>query len=170
MSRYDNLVFVDCEARGISPVNGTMTEFGAVHYTSRATFHGRLEEASPDPANPAVPLLTGKRIATDREVAERFSEWLKLAVGRARPVFVSDNPAYDWQWISGMFDRAGMDNPFGHSGRRISDFWAGLQGDWGFTQGWKKFRQTPHDHNPVNDAMGNVEAFEKILEWMEGRE
>ena len=36
---------------------------------------------------------------------------------------MSDNPAYDWQWIAGMFDRAAMDNPFGHSGRRIGDFW-----------------------------------------------
>jgi hypothetical protein len=24
-------IFVDCEARGVSPVNGTLTEFGAVH-------------------------------------------------------------------------------------------------------------------------------------------
>lgn len=24
-----NLIFVDCEARGASPVHGTMTEFGA---------------------------------------------------------------------------------------------------------------------------------------------
>jgi hypothetical protein len=62
-----------------------------------------------------------------------------------------------------MFDRVGMPNPFGHSARRISDFWAGLQRDWWLTQTWKKFRQTPHDHNPVNDAMGNVEAFERIL-------
>ena len=31
------------------------------------------------------------------------------------------------------------------------------------TQNWKKFRVTPHDHNPVHDAMGNVEAFETIL-------
>jgi hypothetical protein len=22
---------------------------------------------------------------------------------------------------------------------------------------------TPHDHNPVNDALGNVEAFERLL-------
>jgi hypothetical protein len=40
----NNLVFVDCEARGTSPVNGILTEFGAVHYRSRETFHGRLFE------------------------------------------------------------------------------------------------------------------------------
>ena len=62
-----------------------------------------------------------------------------------------------------MFDRAGMDNPFGYSGRRISDFWAGLNRDWSETQGWKCYRKTVHDHNPVHDAMGNVEAFDEIM-------
>jgi len=57
---------------------------------------------------------------------------------RGCPVFISDNPAYDWQWIAGMFDRAGMDNPFGHSGRSIGDFWAGLNRNWSDTQGWKR--------------------------------
>ena len=161
--KYHNLIFVDCEARGTSPVNGRMTEFGAVHYGTSQTFHGILEEASPDPGNPAVPKLTGKRVATDREVAEKLAAWLKQTCQGARPVFVSDNPAYDWQWIAGMFDRAGMDNPFGHSGRRISDFWAGLNRDWLNTQDWKRYRVTRHDHNPVHDALGNVEAFREIL-------
>jgi hypothetical protein len=62
-----------------------------------------------------------------------------------------------------MFDRAGMDNPFGHSGRRIRDFRAGFNRNWSDTQGWKQFGRTAHDHNPVNDAMGNVAGFEEIL-------
>jgi hypothetical protein len=154
-------VFVDCEARGPSPVSGVMTEFGAVHYDTRDTFHGRLYESSPDPVNPAVPVI-GTRIASDREVATGFTSWLTGHLGSGRPVLVSDNPAYDWQWIAAMFDRAGMPNPFGYSGRRIGDFWAGLQGDWSQTQGWKKMRRTVHDHNPVHDALGNAEAFEQI--------
>lgn len=169
MNRYSNLIFVDCEAAGTSPVNGRMTEFGAVHYGTRETFHGILEEAFPDPDNPAIPKLTGKRVATDLEVAGKFGEWLSGLCGSSRPVMVSDNPAYDFMWIAGMFDRAGLPNPLGHSARRISDFWAGLQGDWFNTQKWKGFRKTPHDHNPVNDAMGNVEAFEHILELMGGK-
>ncbi|MFY9850484.1 MAG: hypothetical protein WAK83_23190 [Trebonia sp.] len=59
-------------------------------------------------------------------------------------------------------------NPFGHSGRRIGDFWAGLNRDWGDTQGWKRLRKTAHHHNPVNDAMGNAEAFEEILRLAKG--
>jgi hypothetical protein len=78
-------------------------------------------------------------------------------------VFVSDNAAYDWHWIAGLFDVAGISNPLGQRGRRVSDFYAGLTGKWSNTQTWKKWRVTTHDHNPVNDAMGNVEAFAKIL-------
>jgi len=162
MSTNTPWIFVDCEARGASPVHGVLTEFGAVHYDTRDTFHGRLFNATPDPANPAISIV-GERIASDVDVAGSFAAWLKEHLGSKQPVFVSDNPAYDWQWIAGMFDRAGLDNPFGHSGRRISDFWAGLNRDWSNTQGWKRFRRTAHDHNPVNDAMGNVEAFEEIL-------
>jgi hypothetical protein len=46
---------------------------------------------------------------------------------------------------------------------RIADFYAGLRGDFYETQDWKRFRITAHDHNPVNDARGNVEAFERLL-------
>jgi len=157
----NTLVFVDCEARGTSPVNGILTEFGAVHYVTRATFHGRLFEGEPDPANPAVP-IPGARIASDAEVATAFAAWLAEVCGGQRPTFVSDNVAYDWQWVAGLFDRAQLENPFGHSGRRISDYYAGLTGRWNNTQAWKRLRRTAHDHNPVNDAMGNVEAFARI--------
>jgi hypothetical protein len=71
-----------------------------------------LFEGEPDPNNPAMPLI-GKQVATDKEVAESFSAWLKEVGGNERPVFVSDNVAWDWQWIAALFDRADMDNPFG---------------------------------------------------------
>lgn len=158
-----NLIFVDVEAAGTSPVNGTMTEFGAVHEASLETYHGRLFEGTPDPENPAKPIV-GRMMCDDYHMARSFKTWVEDRCGKDRPIFVSDNPAYDWMWIAGMFDKAGIDNPFGHSGRRISDFWAGLNNNWGDTQSWKRLRKTPHDHNPVNDSMGNVEAFHKIME------
>jgi hypothetical protein len=80
MSDKTPWIFVDCEARGTSPVHGVLTEFGAVHYDSRDTFHGRLFHATPDPDNPAISIV-GERIASDREVAESFAAWLlRLAV------------------------------------------------------------------------------------------
>jgi hypothetical protein len=156
------LIFVDVEAVGQSPIKGKMTEFGAVEFKSKATFHGVMWESHPDLENPAQAIITGEQRASVGEVMQNFATWLKQ-VSNSRPVFVSDNPAYDFQWINAAFDSVDMVNPFGHSGRRISDFWAGLKGDFYQTQDWKSYRRTPHDHNPVNDAMGNVEAFETIL-------
>jgi hypothetical protein len=83
--------------------------------------------------------------------------------GGERPLFVSDNPVYDWPPIHYLFlDHIG-ENPFGHSARRISDFYAGLNNDFWSSTRWKHLRITPHDHNPVHDAQGNAEAFQRIL-------
>jgi len=155
------LVMVDCEARGPSPVRGVMSEFGAVHYDTRQSFHGVLFKGRPDPYNPFVPIV-GERVATEAEVASAFRGWL-AGVMTGRPVFVSDNPAFDWQWIAAMFAVAEIENPFGHSARRIGDFYAGLARTWPNTQEWKRWRVTSHDHNPVHDALGNVEAFQRML-------
>lgn len=165
------LVFVDVEARGTSPVKGTMTEFGAVVYDPKGkhhkkTFHGVRYIGEPDPDNPAVPIITGYEVNDAYSVAAYFKVWLD-EVSPEQATLVSDNPAYDFMWIAGLYDEANLDNPFGHSGRRISDFWAGFNNKWGETQSWKRFRVTPHDHNPVNDAMGNVEAFEVIMKAVE---
>lgn len=161
------LVFVDVEARGTSPVNGIMTEFGAVicdpgGKNHKKFYHGVLYEGEPDPTNPAIPLV-GRQVATDLEVAREFAVWLEL-YSPGQCTLVSDNPAYDFMWIAGMYDKAGWANPFGHSGRRISDYWAGINLKWSETQSWKRFRQTEHTHHPVDDAMGNVEAYETIME------
>lgn len=135
------LVFVDCEAPfGVgSPAVGDMTEFGAVEYKTMKTFHGK---------------------DCSKETFDAFREWLKQFM---RPVFVSDNPAYDWQWINYYFWKHHGSNPFGHSARRIGDFYAGLRSDFWSSSRWKKLRVTKHDHHPVHDALGNVEAFRRML-------
>src|SRR3989338_6780758 len=157
-----NLIFVDCEAEGKSPSTGKMTEFGAVAYPSKATFHGVLVERKRSEENPKFRIATGKTF-DEKEVFEKFDKWLTEITKGERPVFVSDNPAFDWQWINDGFWRTIGKNPFGHSARRIGDFYAGLVGDFTNASSWKKLRVTPHDHNPVNDAMGNLEAFERLL-------
>jgi hypothetical protein len=137
------LIFVDCEApMGVgAPSVGDMTEFGAVEFKSRQTFHG---------------------VGCDKATFEAFDVWI-AQVSKDRPIFVSDNPAYDFQWINYYFWKHLGRNPLGHSARRISDFYAGLKGDFYATQAWKRLRLTTHDHNPVNDAMGNAEAFDRLL-------
>jgi len=156
------LIFVDCEAYGGCPATGKLTEFGAVEFKSRETFHGVIWRSKPDPSNPVVPLPTELAVENPAEVFRQFESWLKH-VSKSSPKFVSDNPAYDFQWINDGFWRYLGRNPFGHSARRIGDFYAGLVGDFYAKQSWKNLRRTVHDHNPVNDAMGNVEAFERLL-------
>jgi DNA polymerase III epsilon subunit-like protein len=160
------LIFVDVEATGQSPFSGHMTEFGAVNYDTLDTFHGVLWESEPHPDNPAVSKIIGQQL-DGFNVMLRFEDWLEDQcedyIG-ARLVFVSDNVAFDWQWINYEFDKHLGFNPFGHSGRRISDFFAGLNNNWRMTQAWKKWRVTKHDHMPVHDALGNVEAFKRIVQ------
>lgn len=155
-------VFVDVEAAGgRSPFSGMMTEFGAVEFRSRSTYHGVLWDSVPSDENPAIPTIVNDKPYDHIKVMANFKEWLEAFNDSL--VFVSDNPSYDYMWIAYEFDRARLENPFGHSGRRIGDLYAGLAGNWRNTSKWKKWRVTKHDHNPVNDAMGNVEAFERIL-------
>lgn len=168
------IVLVDVEARGASPINGTLTEFGAVALNSNMTavqdtFHGKLVEAVPDPSNPAIPFIPeGAKRYDGRKIAEKFTLWLKGFGDRV--VFVSDNPAYDYMWMAAFFDSHNMSNPFGHSARRIGDFAAGLTSTWGNTNKWKRLRDTKHTHNPVDDSMGNAEALIKLIAMSRGGE
>lgn len=135
---------VDCEARwGVaSPVIEPMTECGVV-----------LFDEPPFPHSFHWP--------KDGDIVA-LRDWVR---GHApdRAVFVSDNPAFDWQWVAAEFARAVVENPFGFSARRIGDFAAGLKRNWRDANSWKRHRKTPHDHNPVNDARGNAEALWHLL-------
>jgi hypothetical protein len=118
----------------------------------------------------AGPRVTDNKIKVGEwNVFEDFGKWIEEVVANSgRPTFVSDNPAFDWQWINhGFWEHLGK-NPFGHSARRIGDFYAGLVGDWKQQSTWKSLRQTRHDHNPVNDVLGNVEAVERMLKGERG--
>jgi hypothetical protein len=158
-----NLIVVDCEAWGGAPCVGKLTEFGAVHYETGQWFHGKIWEHRVNPDNPAQSLQPLNMVALPEAVFADFRQWLTRLPDKNRPVFVSDNPAYDWQWINdGFWQTQGM-NPFGHSARRIGDFYAGLMGSFSSTQTWKNLRVTTHDHNPVHDAQGNVEALRRLL-------
>ena len=141
------LIVVDCEAPfGVgAPSVGNMTEFGAVDFN--ALREGRTE--------------TFHGTDCSEETFRQFREWL---APRMPVVFVSDNPAYDFQWINFYSWRYFGENPFGHSGRRIADFYAGLVGDFRSTQRWKRLRRTKHDHHPVHDALGNAEALMRMLD------
>lgn len=144
MAYNDNLIFVDCEGHGVAPTlnDALLFEFGAVAFKDSSSFHGK---------------------GATKDTFESFDKWLGERSFDRRPVFVSDNPAYDWQFINYYFHLFLGKNPFGWSARRISDFYAGLVGDFSKTQKWKQLRITEHDHHPVHDALGNLEAFRRLL-------
>ena len=138
------LIFVDCEGHGPAPGlnNESKFEFGAVELKTRKEFYGAPGCAESD------------------VLWHNFQTWLHQFNGRL--VFVTDNVAYDWQFINYYFHKWIGINPFGHSARRIGDFAAGLRRDFYAKQDWKRLRRTKHDHHPVHDALGNVEAFERL--------
>ena len=169
-------IVVDCEASGPCPGFGAMINFGAVVIepgTGRG-WRSPIIRNYCDAFNPGAYAAIGlsredhlaKGEATLAEAIAGFASWIG-SVSKDRPVFWSDNPAFDWQWINHGFASAGLRNPFGFSARRIGDLYAGLKRNVKNTQGWKKKRMTVHDHDPLNDARGNAEALITILKEYE---
>ncbi|WP_447724198.1 3'-5' exoribonuclease domain-containing protein [Sphingomonas koreensis] len=166
-------IIVDCEASGPCPGFGDLISFGAVLVEPGLAYGFRSGTIRPecerfdDGAYRAIGMdRAGHLAAADQsrdEAIRDFQTWLD-GLGCDRLAFWSDNPAFDWQWINHGFHAAGLRNPFGFSARRIGDLYAGLDGNAGNTQGWKKRRQTAHDHDPLNDARGNAEALLSVLE------
>jgi len=57
----------------------------------------------------------------EKKVFEEFEQWILQVTKGGRPIFISDNPAFDGQWINDVFWCTLSRNPFGHSARRIGD-------------------------------------------------
>jgi hypothetical protein len=165
-----SLFVVDVESDGPAPGLYSMVSLGCVRVdrelmtTFKATFAPISEQWVPE-------ALAISRITRDQHLAcpdpaigmAAFGDFLK-ATSHGRPIFVSDNPAFDWQWVNYYFHRYTGDNPFGYSARRIGDLYAGLTGDFAAAHGWKLLRRTEHTHDPVDDALGNAEALIAIAD------
>lgn len=166
ISSISRLVVVDVEADGPCPGLYSMVSFGAVCVGDvTKTFYGELRPDSDIwvPEALAVSGFSREKTLSFPPAAEtmaRFEAWLKEQFGDDRPVFVSDNVAFDWQWVNYYFHKHRGANPFGFSGRRIADLFAGFEKDMGTR--WKQHRKTEHTHHPVDDAMGNVEALHHL--------
>lgn len=158
-----SLIVVDVEADGPVPGRYSMVCFGAVvvEPSLSKTFYARTGPISEEwvPEALAVSGFTREQhlgFEDPRPVMERFEEWIR-ASSKGRPVFCSDNLAFDWQFVNWYLHRFLGRNPFGWSGRRIGDLYCGMMKD-GYAE-WKQLRRTPHDHNPLNDATGDAEAL-----------
>lgn len=158
-------ISVDVESDDQSPAIGSMISFGAVLVSDQSkTFYGNVRPIR-ETYNPDTLAISGfsreehESFDEPKKVMEEFSRWLD-EVSEGSPIFISDNPAFDWQWINYYFHKYLGRNPFGFSARRIGDLYCGMVKHAGKNRDWKrKFRKTKHTHNPVDDAMGNAEAL-----------
>lgn len=162
---------VDVEADGPIPAAFSMVSFGVVRVDAylATTFFAQVAPVSERwvPEALAVSRVTREEHLTfpsPKVTMQDFNAWLLMHNIGSRPVFVSDNPASDWQWINWYCHTYLGENPFGFSGRRIGDLYAGLQRDCRAANNWKKLRRTAHTHHPVDDAKGNAEALLAMVE------
>ncbi|HEY1785699.1 MAG TPA: hypothetical protein VGG30_09135 [Pirellulales bacterium] len=156
-------IMVDVEADGPIPGDYSMVCFGAVVVEPNLdrTFYGQLRPVSEKwiPDALAVSGFTREQtLAFDEpaSVMQRFGEWVKSVV-TGRPIFISDNNGFDWQFVNWYFHHFLGENPFGHSSQNLGSFYKGLVKD--MFSNFKHLRKTRHTHHPVDDARGNAEAL-----------
>lgn len=171
-----SLYVIDVESDGPVPGPYSMVCFGAVKVDRKLdkTFYGQTWPISPswDPEALAISGFNREQHMHFPDPMVTFADfynWIMDTNEGGRPIFFSDNLAYDWQWINYYFTVFTADsvplrerNPFGYSGRRIGDLYCGFVNDT--RARWKYLRSTTHDHNPVNDAKGNAEALLKMVD------
>lgn len=156
---------IDVESDNQSPANGSMVCFGAVLIKDMSkNFYGKTKPITEQYNNEALSISGFSRQEHElfddpKIVMKNFALWIeKHSINR--PIFISDNPAFDWQWINYYFHKFYGKNPFGYSARRIGDLYCGLVKNTLKNYEWKKlYRKTKHTHNPVDDAKGNAEAL-----------
>ena len=165
-----SLFVVDVEADGPAPGLYSMVSLGCVRIDRdlktrfRADFAPISGQWLPDAlAVSGVSRETQLGFPDPKLGMDAFAMFLKDA-SRGRPVFVSDNPAFDGSFANYYFHAFCGQNPFGFSARRIGDFYAGLEKDFSAASKWKHLRRTVHSHDPLDDAVGNAEALISIAD------
>lgn len=162
----------DVEANGPVPGLYSMTSFSlvAIRHGLTDTFYAELRPlpgAGCDPEALAVAGMTMEYLEQQgedpNEAMHRCAEWLK-ETSVNHPVFISDNNGFDFPFLAYYFALTGLENPFGHSSRRIGDLYSGLKGDARQATKWKSLRTEKHTHNALDDAKGNAGAILAIRE------
>ena len=158
-------ISIDCEVDGPAPpALGSMFWFGAVVVEPglKNTFDGKLRPISPyfEPARLAVSKLTRDETLLFPEpeiVMPLFAKWVHSVSVNRRPELISDNNGFDWGMMNYYLWKYAGENPLGHTSQNINSLYKGHQHN--IYSSFKHLVKTPHDHNPVHDAIGHAEAF-----------
>ena len=154
---------VDIEADGPIPGDYSMISLGAVivEPSLSKTFYGKLKPISDNWIQDALKVsgFTREETMSFKEpkfVMEQFAVWINDN-SKDRPIFISDNNGFDWQFVNWYFHHFLGQNPFGFSSMNLGSLYKGLVRDT--FKNFKHLRKTKHTHNPVDDAKGNAEAL-----------
>ena len=156
-------VMVDVESDGPIPGDYSMICIGAVIVEAALsrTFYGKLRPISERWVPEALAISGFSRedtVAFDNpcDVMACFERWIKENTN-GRPIMITDNAGYDWQFVNWYFNHFLGRNPLGYSAVDLGSLYKGVARDM-FTS-FKHLVKTPHTHNPVDDAKGNAEAL-----------
>jgi len=159
---------VDVERDGPIPGDFSMIALGAVVVDSALDkrFSARLKPISDRWIPEALAVSGYSRDETlqfeqPKIAMSGFQAWLSKSC-RDRPMFISDNNGFDWQFVNWYFHHFLGENPFGFSSSNLGSFYKGLVKDT--SKNFKHLRKTKHTHDPVDDAVGNAEAFLTIVD------
>jgi hypothetical protein len=169
---------VDVEADGPCPGLYSMTELGVVviredmEVEDMPSFYGKLAPL-PDAEWMQEALDVCGRTREETEgwtnplhTMQAFQGFLEK-FGGARPMFVSDNNGFDYQFVNYYCWKFLGKNPFGHSSMNLGSLFKGMQKNT--IPSFKYLRKTKHTHHPVDDCRGNVEALLHMKREMELR-
>lgn len=159
---------LDVEADGPVPGLYSMVSFGFVNVEDTSiAYYGELAPISMDYQDEALDVCNMTREQTlgfkDASlIISEFSDFLDMHCGGNRPITWSDNPGFDWGFLNYYMHRFTGDNRLGWSCRRIGDLYSGQMQDLRNTR-WRKYRNTQHTHNAMDDARGNAEALKTFI-------
>lgn len=164
-------VFVDTETDGPAPGLFSMVCFGAVIFDPKRrkpteTFYAKTAPISDRwyAESLAISGFTREQhsgFPDSRLAMVSFNEWLKEHAGE-NISFISDCLTRDWDFINYYFHLHLNHNPFGYSGRRLSDIIGGME--WNMKTKWKKLKSQIDIHDPVFDAIENAKIFQNLVD------
>lgn len=170
-----NFVMIDIEADGPIPGDYSMVSFGAVVVEDGLSkkFYRELKPISEKWVPGALAACNFTReqtlgFADPKTVMLEFTDWLQsITKPGERLGFISDNNGFDWQFINWYFHHFTGNNPFGHSSSNLNSLFKGYEKNLRYS--FKKLRKTKHDHNALNDSIGNAECLLILLKNIQSK-